>query len=60
MNSKAWYKSKTYYVNLIMVAAVMVPKEYHPFIMSPEIQALVFGGVNLILRTITKDKITIT
>ncbi len=59
MNSKPIYQSKTYWANIIMAGAVLLPEQYRPFAMSPEVQALMFMGVNLILRAVTKDKVSL-
>lgn len=58
-NSKAFYLSKTYWVNLILACAFLIPEKYRGFAVSPEVQALVFTGINFILRALTKDRVTL-
>ena len=53
---KKWYESKTVWVNLVMALGVLVQHKYG-FVMSPDMQAMVITGVNLVLRKITKDPI---
>lgn len=59
MQSKPFYLSKTYWVNLVMLLVVFIPEQYKPIAMSPEVQALGFAVVNFILRAVTKDKVTL-
>lgn len=51
---KKFWKSKTFWVNLIALVALALQIEYG-FIASIELQAIALGIVNLILRTITKE-----
>lgn len=52
--NKAWWKSKTFWVNLICVVALLV-QSLTRYIISPEIQAAVLALINLILRAVTKE-----
>jgi hypothetical protein len=56
---KAFYKSRTFWVNLI-AAAVLVYQGVtgHEFPLSPETQAVILAGINVVLRAITKEPIT--
>jgi hypothetical protein len=58
-NVKPIYFSKTFWVNLIMAMSVMIPEQYKPMAMSPEVHAFIFLIVNTVLRLISKDKVTI-
>lgn len=53
---KMWYTSKTMWVNIVGVVAIMLQSRYG-YVMSPEIQVGVLGVVNIVLRTITKSAI---
>jgi hypothetical protein len=56
--SKKWYTSKTVWVNLIaLVGAVLVATGTIDAPISTEIAALILGGINFILRLITKEPI---
>lgn len=57
-DSKPFWQSKTFWVNLVLGAGSFVPaiNKY----LSPEILAGVFTVVNIVLRFISKDKISIT
>lgn len=53
MNNKKWWKSKTLWINLIAVGAIIVQIKYG-FIVSPEEEIAVLAVVNLIVRAFTK------
>lgn len=53
---KKFWQSKTFWGNLIMAAAVAAQTQYG-FVISPEFQALIITGVNLVLRKVSKDPI---
>lgn len=55
---KPIYKSKTFWVNAIAVASMLVQAKYG-FVVSPEEQLCVLGVINLILRAVTKEEITL-
>ena len=59
MSKKAFWKSKTLYVNLIAVAAILVQSfTGNDFLIDLEIQAQILAGINIILRLITKDGVS--
>lgn len=58
-NVKPIYLSKTFLINLIMAMSVLVPEQYKPMTVSPEVHAFVFLTINTVLRLISKDKVTI-
>jgi hypothetical protein len=60
MKSKPFYYSKTYWANIIMAGAVILPEQYKPLAMSQEVQAIMFLVVNGILRAVTEDKVTLS
>lgn len=55
-NTKAWYLSKTLWVNTIAVLALLL-QSHIGFVISPESQAGLLAVVNLILRVITGSAI---
>jgi len=56
MNSKAFYLSKTFWVNMLAVIVMAVQTETG-FVISPEEQIAGLAIINLILRICTKSKI---
>lgn len=54
MNTKAWWRSKTLWVNLVAGGALLVQSRFG-FVISPDAQAAILTVANLILRLITKD-----
>lgn len=57
--TKPVYLSKTFWANVIMALAFLLPKEHQLLAMSPDVQAFVFLLVNTILRIVSKDKVTL-
>jgi hypothetical protein len=51
---KKWYLSKTLWVNIIAVVAIIVGEHN----LTPDTQVAILGVVNLLLRLVTKEKIT--
>lgn len=51
--SKEWWKSKTVWINLISVVAMMV-QSHTGFVIPPEGQIAILGVINLILRSVTR------
>ena len=51
---KKWIRSKTLWVNLIAIVAIIIQAEYG-FVVSPEIELMVLGAVNLVLRKLTNE-----
>lgn len=56
LQGKKFYKSKTFWANIVMAGAVAVQTKFG-FVVSPEIQAVVISCVNLVLRKVTKEEI---
>lgn len=53
---KPWYTSKTLWVNAIATVGMIAQGQFgHP--LSPEVQLEILGGVNIILRLITKTAV---
>ena len=53
MNTKRWYTSKTLWLNLLAIAALVAQAEFG-YILDAEAQAAILAIINLILRIITK------
>lgn len=51
---KVWWKSKTLWVNIVAIAAMIAQSNYG-FIIAPEEQIAIIAVVNLIMRAITKS-----
>ncbi len=51
---KKWIKSKTLWINLIGIAAIILQCEYG-FVMKPEYEGLILTAINIILRAITNE-----
>lgn len=57
---KDWWKSKTIWINVIAIGAIIVKSELG-LSLDPEYEVLVIGGllavINLVLRKVTKEEI---
>ena len=53
MNTKRWYTSKTLWVNLLAIAALVAQTEFG-YLLDAEAQAALLAVINLILRVVTK------
>ena len=53
MNTKRWYTSKTLWVNLLAIVALVAQAEFG-YILDAEAQAVILAVINLILRALTK------
>jgi len=53
---KPFWRSKTFWVNIIAVIGIMTQTQFG-FVISPEEQAALLGVINLILRAVTKEPI---
>ena len=58
MESKKWYRSKTLWTNTIMFAGVIIAEFTGENPLNPELVATIIAGVNMVLRTITKEGLT--
>ena len=56
---KPFWRSKTFWVNLIAVIGMMAQTQYG-FVITPEEQAAILGVINLILRAVTKEPIALS
>ncbi|MBC8521367.1 MAG: hypothetical protein H8D26_05190 [Methanomicrobia archaeon] len=54
---KRWYQSKTLWVNLIAVAALITQAQFG-FVIAPEEQVGILALINLILRAATSEGLT--
>ena len=55
---KKWYLSKTLWVNIVAVLVVVAEYLIAEKIYMPEVHAIVIAVLNLVLRVITKQKLT--
>jgi len=53
---KAWYKSRTLWINVIAFIA-LIAQAYNGFIISPEEQLAILAIINLFVRLITKEEL---
>ena len=53
---KKWYLSKTLWINLIALGA-LIAQAYNGFIISPEEQLALLAVINLIIRLATKEEL---
>lgn len=61
MESKKPWQSKTIWINLILALAAMLAPQVQVYIAAhPEMVAIVFSVVNMILRVVTQGKIQIS
>jgi len=51
---KKWIRSKTFWINVIAIAAIILQAEYG-FVVSPELELAALGIINLILRKYTNE-----
>ena len=56
MENKAWYQSKTLWLNILAAAAGVI-QSFTGFVVSPEVQGAVLIILNVILRLVTKSAI---
>lgn len=55
---KPFWQSKTFWANAVMGVAAFMPSVQSK--LTPEVMGMIFTGVNVVLRFVTKDKITLT
>ena len=53
MDTKRWYTSKTLWVNLLAIAALVAQTEFG-YLLDVEAQSVILAAINLLLRIITK------
>ena len=54
---KKWYYSKTVWVNVLALIAVIAQAATGKEVLNPEIQATIITVVNLVLRAVTKHEL---
>jgi len=57
MDEKKWYASKTLWVNVLAVVAIVAQGITGKQILSLEMQGVILGGINMVLRLVTKSEI---
>ena len=58
MEEKAWYKSKTVWVNVLGLIVMVVPLLSDYNILAPEKAGLILGVVNIVLRFVSPKQLT--
>ena len=53
MDTKRWYTSKTLWVNLLAIVALIAQAEFG-YVLDVEAQSVILAAINLLLRIITK------
>ena len=53
MDTKRWYTSKTLWLNLLAIVALIAQTE-SGYVLGAEAQAVILAAINLLLRIITK------
>jgi hypothetical protein len=53
---KIWWKSKTFWVNVIAVGAIILRSEYG-LILTPLGEVALLSTINLVLRAVTKEQV---
>lgn len=53
---KKWYLSRTFWVNVLAIANIIIRAELG-YTLTPAAEVAILGGINFILRIITKEKI---
>lgn len=56
MDSKKFWVSKTFWVNILALGALVAQNQWG-YVISPEIQVSILGALNVILRFVTKSSI---
>jgi len=59
MLNKKWYKSKTLWVNSIAICVIAVQYMAGVELIPAELQTAILAGLNVILRSITKENLII-
>ena len=54
---KKFYLSKTFWVNILAVIALVIQSQFG-YVISPETQVSILAVLNILLRAITKTEIT--
>ena len=54
---KKWYTSKTVWINVVSVAGIMLQSQFG-FLITPDMQVMLLGLLNVAVRTVTKEEIT--
>jgi len=53
---KEWWKSKTIWVNIIAIAALIVQSQFG-YVLQPEEQIMILTMINIVLRAITNAEL---
>ena len=53
---KLWWTSKTLWVNILAVGVLILQGQFG-FVITPELYIVILGGINAVLRIVTKEEI---
>ena len=56
--TKAFWKSKTFWVNVLALGAMMAQSIGSSFVISPDIQVGILAVISVVLRVVTKEPIS--
>jgi hypothetical protein len=56
---KKWYLSKTLWVNVVALVAIIAQGVTGKDVLAPEVQGSILAIINLILRAVTKQQLTL-
>lgn len=57
MKDKKWYLSKIVWVNVVALVGTIIQVATGKELITPEIQVIVLSGINVLLRSVTKENI---
>ena len=59
MDSKVFWQSKTFWTNIVTAGGLIINSQMQGYDLGPEAQAIIVAFVNVVLRFITKNKVTL-
>jgi len=60
MENKPFYLSKTFWVQVLAVVAVIVPKSHDFIVSNLGESAAIWAVINMVLRVVSKDKLSLS
>ena len=59
-SEKPFWQSKTFWVNILAAGGLIVNAQMDGYDLGPEAQAAIIGFINVVLRFVSKDTITLS
>ena len=59
-SEKPFWQSKTFWVNILAAGGLVVNAQMDGYDLGPEAQAAIIGFINVVLRFVSKDTITLS